>query len=355
MREDSAAIPFALHPEAASLAQPFQRRLKLIEAIDASADLIREAIPLRGLVSRSPRSAWWHYGANLLVGSVVIAAGVSRPARGVVEQQRGSSVIVGYGGELRFRQGSRTWKCRADSCLLLAGEGYTGESDLSSAVGFQLAQERLLRTAMVMGCWSGRPPNWNKLVEQAHGWHLPADAATPSLQAALRQLLTMADQLADYSHALVDRLQLDDQIYRLMAAMLVPELQRESPLDRLRHRESQGKDSFDELIDYIKANLDQPLNLTELEGRSHYSRRALQYAFRERLGCTASQWIRQQRLDRALSSLQNPRPGDSVATIAMASGYRSLSLFSVDFQQRFHTKPSQLLRESRASLPPEAG
>jgi transcriptional regulator GlxA family with amidase domain len=38
-----------------------------------------------------------------------------------------------------------------------------------------------------------------------------------------------------------------------------------------------------------------------------------------------------------------------VASIAQACGYRSMSLFSIEFQQRFHIKPSVLLREARSS------
>ena len=103
------------------------------------------------------------------------------------------------------------------------------------------------------------------------------------------------------------------------------------------------------MLDFIKWNLAKPLNLTQLEMQSHYSRRALQYTFRERLGCTPLQWIRNQRLDLARLSLQNPSPGESVASISSDCGYRTQSLFSVDFQQRFHVRPSQLLREARAS------
>jgi AraC-like DNA-binding protein len=36
-----------------------------------------------------------------------------------------------------------------------------------------------------------------------------------------------------------------------------------------------------------------------------------------------------------------------VASIAQVCGYRSMSLFSIEFQQRFHIKPSVLLRQSR--------
>lgn len=49
--------------------------------------------------------------------------------------------------------------------------------------------------------------------------------------------------------------------------------------------------------------------------------------------------------------LRNPAPGDTVASIAEASGYRSMGLFSIEFQQRFHIKPSQLLRQARAHWP----
>jgi AraC-like DNA-binding protein len=136
-----------------------------------------------------------------------------------------------------------------------------------------------------------------------------------------------------------------------MAALLLPELRWESPLHRLSQNEQRGRDSFDDLVDYIRLHLAEPLTLTMLEQRSHYSRRALQYAFRKRLGCTATQWIRRERLELARRDLQHPGPADSVAVIALRCGYRSLSLFSVEFQQRFHVKPSQLLREARASQP----
>jgi AraC-like DNA-binding protein len=102
--------------------------------------------------------------------------------------------------------------------------------------------------------------------------------------------------------------------------------------------------SFDKLIAFIQANLDQTLNLAVLEKHTNYSRRALQYAFRERLGCTISQWIRSQRLDRAYQLLRKAEIGDSVGSIALRCGYQSNSLFSIHFQQRFHIKPSHLLR-----------
>ncbi|MFM9102847.1 MAG: hypothetical protein ACKOPS_16610 [Cyanobium sp.] len=78
----------------------------------------------------------------------------------------------------------------------------------------------------------------------------------------------------------------------------------ETAADRRRIHGRAGGSSFDELIDTIRANLDQPLRLSDLEARSHYSSCALQYAFRERLGCTPRQWIREQRLEQAVAQLE---------------------------------------------------
>ncbi|MFM9089939.1 MAG: hypothetical protein ACKOPT_17785, partial [Cyanobium sp.] len=89
--------------------------------------------------------------------------------------------------------------------------------------------------------------------------------------------------------------------------------------------------AFDELLDYIRAHLDQPLRLSDLEARSFYSRRALQYAFRDKLNTTPLQWIREQRLSRA---------------VAQACGYRQTSRFSTDFKRCFGLTPSQAKRPS---------
>ena len=61
----------------------------------------------------------------------------------------------------------------------------------------------------------------------------------------------------------------------------------------------------------------------------------------------SSDLIRIQRLDLAHRLLHNPQPDHSVGQIAKACGYRSLSLFSVEFRQRFHVRPSDLLRDAR--------
>ncbi|MFM7641266.1 MAG: helix-turn-helix domain-containing protein, partial [Cyanobium sp.] len=141
-----------------------------------------------------------------------------------------------------------------------------------------------------------------------------------------------------------DRLGAGDLVLRQVAALLDPSLLEERPGDGERLREGQGLSAFDDLIDYIRANLDQPLRLSDLERRSHYSRRSLQYAFRNKLGSTPKQWIRQQRLQAAIDQLRNGDRSWSVQAVALRCGYRSLSLFSADFKRQFGLSPSQARR-----------
>ena len=176
-----------------------------------------------------------------------------------------------------------------------------------------------------------------------------------SVQASLLQMLTVSLRtiaaLPAAHGAVLNSLALDQHLLRLMGVLALmggaDDGADADGGDPLLRPSSTARDALDDLISYIKDNLDQPLNLTVLQNRSHYSRRALQYAFRERLGCTATQWIRAQRLDLARSRLLAAAPGDTVSSIAQACGYHAMGLFSIDFQQRFHVKPSVLLREAR--------
>lgn len=311
------------------------------------ADVLQKALPLLDLVPLEPISTWWFCGTNLQIGDLQICAWTAKPLRVRFSKGRMGMTIIGYGGQQHLRQGPLTWTCARGHCLLMTGAHCTMETSLSSAVAFSLSRDRLLQTALSMGGYRQPPSVWREIFTEAHAWNLHGDSPSHSLLAALRQTLALVGQAAACGQKLLDALRLDDQIYRLMAGMLLPDLLEPKRLDRLLLRQREGRDSFDELLDYIRANLNRPLTLKDLESRSHYSRRSLQYAFAERLGCTATQWIKDQRLDRARHRLENPKRGDTVGGIARECGYRSLGLFSVDFQQRFLVKPSVLLRESR--------
>ncbi|MCX5953558.1 MAG: AraC family transcriptional regulator [Cyanobacteria bacterium] len=337
----------------AKLFNPFLKHLERLETPEASRHLLEGALDVGEFEPVLQGGVPWLYqGANIYMGELPIVAYISGPAQGLIQASNDLTLVLGYGGEKRVRQRGVLWTCRENTCLLLAAKAsWSFENSLASNVVFRIDVETLKRSAMAMGGWREAPPQWQELMDQAHGWQIPAEAQGQSMQVFLRQVMAISNDLLGFSQTLLDRMHLEDQIYRLVAAMLIPELRQESPHNRLRQRQEHGRDAFDELIDYILANLGEPLNLTNLENHSHYSRRTLQYVFRDRFACTPSQWIRKQRLEMAHHRLQNPQPRDSVSEVAFACGYRSMSLFSLDFQQHYHIKPSHLLREGLRRVP----
>jgi AraC-like DNA-binding protein len=216
--------------------------------------------------------------------------------------------------------------------LLPPGSAAVSGSD--SAAVIALRPEDLQRVAAVIAAEPDRPARLRGFSPRELG----------VLQARqLHALMRHLDACVQCHLGLPAQLGLDDLLLRLVVTWLQPQLLEEAGANQRRIHDRAGSSSFDDLIDYIRANLDQPLRLSDLEARSHYSSRALQYAFRERLGCTPRQWIRQQRLERALEQLQQGGGGVSVKAIALACGYRHMSQFSGDFKRRFGLSPSAVL------------
>ncbi len=206
---------------------------------------------------------------------------------------------------------------------------------------------RLRRTAIesAAGAMAGRPSGVvrrrPRLLDQVSPMALQAGNAQA---AAVHSLIRHIDDCYGAGPQIASQLGLDDVVHRLVASLLHPELLAEEPSDLLRHRERAGRESFDELLSYIKANLQQPLRLSDLESRSHYSRRSLQYAFHERLGCSPKQWIREQRLALALEQLQGDSKRPVIRQVALACGYQDLSHFCADFKRRYGMTPLQATR-----------
>lgn len=197
----------------------------------------------------------------------------------------------------------------------------------------------------VAAAMSAAPPDPHRI--PACFEHFPPRALNRSAAVPLHSLLRHIDDCAGIDPSLPARLGLDDVLQRLLVCWLDPRLQDDPSPDPQRLRERGGATALDELLDYIRANLDQPLRLSDLEARSHYSRRALQYAFRERFATTPSSWIREQRLARArLLLLENPASALPVRAVALACGYRHMSQFSADFRRCFGLSPSQVRRPS---------
>lgn len=342
------------HPQALALPNPFAPYLLRLDQHLAAETFLGSLSPLQRL-AQDGVPGWWCYGHSRMIGSLRVSSLVAcGTGEGTSQGHDGLTVVLNYGGEIGLDQGGVHWCCLTGDCVVLPGSDLHWSGGPASLVVLVLEPDRMVRSGTAMAGLNDPPTHWTRQLQQGRGWRSVGNGFRPTLQQVLRQVLRLGIDLADISSALVDRLTIDELIHGLVAALLFEDLRREEPLERLQQRERTGRDGFDELLAFIRQHLDQPLNLTALERHSFYSRRALQYAFRDRLGCTATQWIRMQRLDLAHRLLTNPLPDLTVGQVARTCGYRSPSLFSVEFRQRFLVRPSELLRDARQQRQIEA-
>ena len=103
-------------------------------------------------------------------------------------------------------------------------------------------------------------------------------------------------------------------------------------------------------IDYIIRNLDQRIRLDDVAHAACFSPFHFHRVFRALLGETLNQFVKRQRLERALF-LMSHAPNRSLTVIALECGFSSSSDFSRCFKQRYGVPPSvfdlKTFRDSR--------
>jgi AraC-like DNA-binding protein len=97
---------------------------------------------------------------------------------------------------------------------------------------------------------------------------------------------------------------------------------------------------------FIEAHADQPVTLADIAAAAGTTGRALQSAFRRCYDTTPVGYLRQARLERAYTELQDadPAAGVTVAAVARRWGWTSPSQFAAVYQRRFGEAPSRTLR-----------
>jgi len=96
------------------------------------------------------------------------------------------------------------------------------------------------------------------------------------------------------------------------------------------------------MVQHLRSNLDQPLDISSLSKLGCMSRSKLFSAFKDVLGCTPAEFLHKLRLDQAVIEL---RKGKSVTQVGFELGYSNPSHFCKRFQQRFGKTPSQYLKQ----------
>lgn len=134
----------------------------------------------------------------------------------------------------------------------------------------------------------------------------------------------------------------DDQIYRLLAIVLQPEVFLASHLTGSERRALQVPRALEAFERFVEAHLDEPLRLTDIEVLLGVSARALQYSCVKRHGCSPRTYIRNRRLDLARALLSRKGGTLTLAEVAAQLHFSSQSQFARYFRERFGCRPSDV-------------
>jgi len=304
------------------------------------AERLQALLPVRSCDALRRDRPFQVRSAGLQIGALTVISNWGSGICGRVEGMDDAQLIVPYQGVGHFDLGGWRLKNRSGATVLyLPGGDWRVSSDVLAGVVLRLPRNAIAKVRQVMA-GPAAPGELSVLLESPKlvQYHQSQQAALfPSLYRALALL----NSTVVASGSLPASLRLDDLLLRLVGLLLGP-LPNEPP-----PRPCAEGGPFDVLIDWIEANCHRPLSLSDLESQSHYSRRSLQYAFRQRFGCGPMQYIRRQRLALAKQRLLNPRPGTTVTSVAQECGYLSVANFRRDYQQRFGEPPSGALRSLR--------
>jgi AraC-like DNA-binding protein len=292
----------------------------------------------------SPSLPFRCHTGGLRLGPLSLVAIWGPGLRGEVDGTNEASFILPYRGLGHFRLGRRSLPNGAGQNLLyLPPEPWRTSNDAMGGITIRLDPALIRQVGRTMAGPSVTPQRW-----QALGREPVVLQFDPATNGALFErfywLMGYVNGLLLGHGSVPESLRLDDLLLRQIATVLAPRLLAEAA------EPEQRNCSIDELVDWIHAHCHEPISLTDLENRSHYSRRTLQYAFKLRFGCGPMQYLRRQRLWRARRQLEESGGPARLTGVAVACGYLDLAGFSRDFRQAFGVAPSTLLRRHQARV-----
>ena len=301
---------------------------------------VRSCDPVRAATPSEPFR--WHLG-GLQLGPRAIVALWGTGLQGELEGTEQASLVIPYRGAGHFRIGRRSLRNLTGQTLLLVPPGpWRTHNDYLGGVTIQVHPASIQAVGLAMAGPRGKPDLWLGVARAP----LVLAVDEPSRRALCERLygtLAFLHGVVRHHGGVPEPLRLDDLLLRQIVDLLAAGLLAEStPPDP-----PESDAALDTLLDWMHAHCHEPISLTELEQRAHYSRRHLQYAFKARFGCGPMQYLRRQRLWQARRRIEQAGPSSTVSGIALASGYLSLASFRRDFQNRFGITPSALLARRR--------
>jgi len=311
----------------------------------AWADAVCSATPVRICEPLRMAQPFRNDSAFLPVGPLLVVATQGSAITLVTEQHPFAQLLIPYRGWGLWRlETERYANPVGESVLYLPPAPLSLENDITSGVALNLPPTTLLQTALTMAGPEGLPAARLSVFQQPKRL-LMDEPASARLINGLYSLLITLDQLMGSPGADLGLLRLDDVLIRMVVLLLLPELQQDPPSSSgVAPGEAAARSKLESLLEWIDANLESPIGLSDLEAQMNWSRRTLQYSFQRVYGCSPMQWVRRRRLHRAMQRLKNPLPGENVTSIARSVGFSSDLSFRREFRRRYGCTPSSVLR-----------
>ena len=215
----------------------------------------------------------------------------------------------------------------------------TSADRLTSSLHITFDLERLNQVSLAMQGGEGLA------MTQTHLRAIRLRYGPVNLRQLFLQLILQIDAFAGNA-ALLQLAGFDDQVYRLLAMTLQPEVFLKDHLTPQEQRQLHNPRALAQFEHHVEAHLEEPLRLTDIEILLGISSRTLQYACMKKHGCSPTRYIRNRKLDLAYALLRQQGGDITLAEVAARLHFSSQSQFSRYFRERFGVLPSALRQTS---------
>lgn len=304
--------------------------------------------PVSG-VRKLPNSALRLTLSSILMPQLALIAAASDPVQidTILEQRMTFIIPISGEGYTRYRTQAEPWNAHSNIIATAYKEKtsfiYTS---MTSILVIAPAPERIIDTFTTM--FPDEPMLLQKAINH-DGIVRPRGHERRDFRTMFLSLCSLIETCnCDVEH--LKRIGLDDVVFRLCSEYLRGDAQasHEQPKARSAPRSARG---LDIICDHISQNTGNPLTLTQMEKMTNMSGRALNYAFRDRFGCSPQQWQRNFNLDRARTALLASDRPRSIKEVSYEFGFASPQSFSSFYIKRFGEKPSMTSSSTNSKKP----
>jgi AraC-like DNA-binding protein len=239
-------------------------------------------------------------------------------------------------------------QCSSDDWIMDSGQSSLYYVPASNSSAEAAAKEPILAVSIQMEPWFfdtllGReidriPDDFGDIASGSPNRNYQyTNVITPLMQAVVHQILNCP------YHGLTRQLYLEGKAYELIAYKLEQSLSDEKKYQKTFALRPDDIDRVHHARELVRRDIENPPKLLELARAVGLSHPKLNFCFREMYGTTIFGYIREMRLNRAKSLLDEGKM--NVTEVAYSVGYSGLSNFAKAFKDYFGTLPGKYLRE----------